>query len=175
MKNRKDLLFVGGFGHKPNVDAILWFTKEVFPKILKNNPEIKLNIVGSNPTQDIKDLKSENINVVGYVSDEELEKYYLETRMVVVPLRYGAGIKGKVVEAMTKGVPIITTSVGVEGLENIENMFFVCDNAHDFANSVIKCYYNEEILKSISDKFYDYIRRCFSSEHALNIIKNDFS
>lgn len=175
LKNRKDLLFVGGFGHKPNVDAILWFTKEVFPKILKNNPEIKLNIVGSNPTQDIKDLKSENINVVGYVSDEELEKYYLETRMVVVPLRYGAGIKGKVVEAMTKGVPIITTSVGVEGLENIENMFFVCDNAHDFANSVIKCYYNEEILKSISDKFYDYIRRCFSSEHALNIIKNDFS
>lgn len=175
LKNRKDLLFVGGFGHKPNVDAILWFTKEVFPKILKNNPEIKLNIVGSNPTQDIKDLKSENINVVGYVSDEELEKYYLETRMVVVPLRYGAGIKGKVVEAMTKGVPIITTSVGVEGLENIENMFFICDNAHDFANSVIKCYYNEEILKSISDKFYDYIRRCFSSEHALNIIKNDFS
>jgi len=175
LKNRKDLLFVGGFGHKPNVDAILWFTKEVFPKILKNNPEIKLNIVGSNPTQDIKDLKSENINVVGYVSDEELEKYYLETRMVVVPLRYGAGIKGKVVEAMTKGVPIITTSVGVEGLENIENMFFICDNACDFANSVIKCYYNEEILKSISDKFYDYIRRCFSSEHALNIIKNDFS
>ncbi|MGP1488210.1 MAG: glycosyltransferase [Peptoanaerobacter stomatis] len=174
IKNRKNLLFVGGFGHKPNVDAILWFVKEVFPNIIKNDPKIKLNIVGSNPTQDIKDLNSENINVVGYVSDEELEKFYLETRIVVVPLRYGAGIKGKVIEAMTKGVPIVTTSVGVEGLENIENMFSICDNADDFANYIIKHYSNEEILRNTSDKYYDYIIKYFSSEHALNIIKDDF-
>ena len=175
IKNRKDLLFVGGFGHKPNVDAILWFVKDVFSQIVNKIPEIKLNIVGSNPTQDIKNLKSDNINVLGYVSDEDLEKFYSETRIVVVPLRYGAGIKGKVIEAMTKGVPIVTTSVGVEGLENIENLFYISDNADDFANSIIKYYSNEEILRNISDKYYDYIRKYFSSEHALNIIKDDFS
>lgn len=93
--NRKDLLFVGSFGHKPNVDGLLWFIDEVFDKIKKEIPNVKLNIVGSNPSDEILKLQSESINVLGFISDEELSNLYKSTRVVVAPLRFGAGDEGE--------------------------------------------------------------------------------
>ena len=171
---RKDILFVGGFGHTPNIDAVLWFCSEIFPLILKENSDIRFHVVGSKTPDEIRRLESENIIIHGFLSDEELAKLYSECRMSVIPLRYGAGIKGKVIEAMSNGVPIVTTSVGAEGIVGGENIFAVEDDPHQFANKVIELYSNKDYLENASNNSYEYIKKNFSEKAAWKVIGHDF-
>lgn len=173
--DRKDLMFIGGFGHKPNIDAVEWFTNEVFPQILEKDKTIRLYIIGSNPPKSILNLASDNIIVVGYVSDEKLRDYYNTCKIDVVPLRYGAGIKGKVVEAMYYGIPVVTTSIGSEGLKKSEEFLCIQDDPKEFANSVIKLYNDDKSLIEMSFRSKVYINNNFTEESAYNIIKEDFS
>ena len=171
--SRKDIMFVGGFGHTPNIDAMLWFVKEVFPKIDKSIG-LKFYIAGSNATPEIKKLASENIIIKGFVTDEELSQMYNSCRMVVVPLRYGAGIKGKNVEAMKFGVPIVTTSVGAEGIDGIESVASVIDSVDEMAKEISRLYNDKDELNRRSIASRELIVKKFSSEAAWNIIKGDF-
>ncbi|UWX04295.1 glycosyltransferase [Pseudoxanthomonas sp. NC8] len=115
-QGRKGVLFVAGFAHPPNVDAAMWLVDQVMPAIWSRYPDLKLSLVGANPTDQVRGLAGPRVEVTGYVSDEELARHYAEARVAVVPLRYGAGVKGKVVEAMQSGVPLVTTRVGAQGL-----------------------------------------------------------
>lgn len=170
-KEKKDLMFVGGFAHKPNADAVCWFVENVFPQVLEKYPDIKLNVIGSKPTQEVLDLASENIIVHGFVSDEELENFYHNTRMSVVPLRYGAGMKGKVVEAMYYQIPLITTSIGAEGMPEAESVMVICDEADEMAKNIIDLYENYDVLDEMSKKTVDYIEQYFSESAAEKIVK----
>lgn len=170
---RKDLLFVGGFNHKPNVDGILWFYHEILPLIKEQVPDIKLYIVGSNPTQDILALNSADVIVTGFVSDEELTNLYNSCRVVVAPLRFGAGVKGKVVEAIYNQVPLVTTSIGAEGLSEIEDYIDISDDALNFAEKVVEIYRDEKTWNKMSIKSIEYIDTYFSQERAYNIVKQD--
>ena len=97
----KDILFVGGFNHEPNKDAIRWLHESIMPRVKARNENINLVVVGSNPTDEIKQICAEGgYDLRGFVPDEELLRLYNETRIVIAPLRYGAGIKGKIIEAM---------------------------------------------------------------------------
>ena len=107
---------MGGFGHPPNLDAVLWFAREIFPLVLEEEPEMVWHIVGGNPPEEVQALASERIQVHGYIPDEELNALYRQVRLVVAPLRYGAGVKGKVVECIYHQCPLLTTAAGVEGL-----------------------------------------------------------
>lgn len=167
---RRDILFVGGFGHLPNADAVMWFTKKIFSEVIKKIPDIKFYIVGSNPPANIKALESENIVVTGYISDEELNEYYKNCRIVVAPLRYGAGIKGKILEAIYNQVPVITTPVGAEGLPDANEILVVANNAEEFRDKLIYAYNNIEYLRKISDKSLDYIKNNFSKENTIEIL-----
>lgn len=171
---RQDLLFVGGFGHKPNVDAVLWFAEEIFPNVLKALPTIKWFVVGSNPPDVIRKLQSDNIIVTGYVSDEELQQYYKKSRLVVVPLRFGAGVKGKVVEAMYYGMPIITTSVGSEGLPEADEYLVKCDECRNFAKIIVEMYFDEQKLTQLSEKSRKFVSKFYSKESVLSMIEQDF-
>ncbi|CAM3694911.1 glycosyltransferase [Cohnella lubricantis] len=171
--NRRDLLFVGGFGHKPNVDAVLWFTDTVFPKIRARYPDMKLYVVGSNPPDEIRDLQSSSLIVTGFVSDEELARYYRECRLVVVPLRYGAGVKGKVVEAMFNGCPIVTTTVGSEGLKDIQGCLIEADSSNEFASEVIELYNNLEMLPIIAQRAIRYVQKHFTKTSVIEAIQED--
>lgn len=175
MNTKKDLMFIGGFNHGPNVDGIKWFVEEIFEIVLKKYPNMKLYIIGSNAPEDILKLNSENIIVVGYVTDEQLVEYYQKCRIDVVPLRYGAGIKGKVVEAMYYGIPIITTSIGAEGLKNSNEFLGIGDTKEEFANEIITLYNDEKKLKEMSCKAKVYINDNFTEDSAFNIIEQDFS
>ena len=169
--DKKGIMFVGGFNHRPNVDAVLWFIKEVYPKL--NN--IPFYIVGSNAPKEITNLKSINgVIFKGYVSDEELKELYANVRVVVVPLRYGAGIKGKVVEAMANGIPFVTTSTGAEGINGIEEIVPVKDDANEFAKSLVELYNNSNKLSDVSLMERIYIKNNFSTSSAWNIVKDDF-
>ncbi|MGG4049562.1 glycosyltransferase [Paenibacillus favisporus] len=172
-EERKDLLFVGGFNHKPNFDGIMWFIKNAFPKIRNEIKDIKLFIIGSNPPDELKEMQSEQIIITGYVSDQELEEYYNRCRVVVVPLRFGAGVKGKVIEALNYQVPIVTTSIGAEGLEDIQNVLLVSDEEDQFATSVINLYLNEELWNSLSISSGEYIQKYFTIEAAKSILSLD--
>ncbi|MFY7836008.1 MAG: methyltransferase domain-containing protein [Novosphingobium sp.] len=130
------LLFVGGFGHTPNVDGIKWFCNDIAPIMRSEEFAFHLDIVGSKAGEDIRGLAAGDINVLGFVSDEELLSLYKRADVVVAPLRYGAGVKGKVVEAIARGVPVVTTTVGAQGLDQTGRFLFVGDDAKQFANLV---------------------------------------
>lgn len=163
-EERKDLLFIGGFKHKPNVDGVLWFIDEVFDKIKEEIPNVKLNIVGSNPSDEILQLKSESINVLGFISDEELSNLYKSTRVVVAPLRFGAGMKGKVVEALYNKCPIVTTSIGAEGINNLNNAIIIANDAETFAKKVVELYLNKELNEKNSNNSFKIIENQFSDK-----------
>lgn len=174
IEETKDLMFVGGFGHKPNIDGVLWFVKTIFPKVKDKIPNVKFYIIGSNPPNIIKELQSDSIIVKGFVSDEELDDFYKKCRLAVVPLRYGAGVKGKVVEAMYKQIPVITNYIGAEGLKNSAEALLIAKDEIDFVNEIINNYYNIKTLKQKSEKSIQYIMSYFSIGSAMDVIKSDF-
>ena len=128
---REGLLFVGGFAHPPNADAVLWFAREIFPLIRRELPDVKFYVAGSKVTDEIKALEETESGIIikGFVSEEELAQLYGQCRVVVVPLRYGAGVKGKVVEAIYNGAPIVTTSTGAEGIPFADTVLEIEDHS----------------------------------------------
>ncbi|KAB1438226.1 glycosyltransferase [Candidatus Galacturonibacter soehngenii] len=167
---RKNLLFVGGFAHEPNVDAVVWFVQEILPKVLCSIPDVVLQVIGSNPPDKIMNLASDHVVIRGFVSEEELEKAYLETRMVVVPLRFGAGMKGKVIEALYYQIPVMTTSVGAQGLLEYHDVMRVEDAANAFANELVHLYQDTNTLNQMSQCMPEYIEKYFSLEAAQKIL-----
>lgn len=172
--DRQDIIFVGGFGHPPNIDAVLWFGREIFPKILMKYPNIKWYVVGSKVTPEIQALESENIIIKGFVEDEELDKMYRQCRIAVVPLRVGAGVKGKVVEAAYYQIPLVTTTIGGEGLSKEEGAFLMEDDGGKMAELINSLYEDYDRLREISDNGIIFIQRYFMVEEAERIINLDF-
>lgn len=138
LAERRDLLFVAGFAHQPNVDAAAWFVSEVLPLVRQQQPRIRLALVGSNPSPAIQALQGNGIEVSGFVTDETLAQKYALARVVVAPLRYGAGVKGKVIEAMHFGVPCVTTTTGAQGLAGTADFLAAVDDAPGFARHVLR-------------------------------------
>lgn len=138
LTERRDLLFVAGFAHQPNVDAAAWFVSEVLPLVRQQQPRIRLALVGSNPSPAIQALQGNGIEVSGFVTDEALAQRYALARVVVAPLRYGAGVKGKVIEAMHFGVPCVTTTTGAQGLAATADFLAAVDDARGFARHVLR-------------------------------------
>ena len=175
ISDRDGVMFIGGFGHKPNVDAVIWYVKEVLPYVLESNPHIKTYILGSNPPSDIKELASQNVIIKGFVTDEELEAFYSQCRLSIVPLRYGAGIKGKVIEGMYHQIPILTTSVGAEGILNSEDSLVVKDDAKEFAQALIELYDDEDRLRQLSSHSLEYIKKYYTMKRVEEVIGEDFN
>lgn len=167
---RKDICFVAGFQHSPNIDGACWFVHKVWPAVRKKFPDMKIYIIGSKPSDEVKALASDSVIVTGYVTDEELSDYYSKVRMAVIPLNFGAGVKGKTVEAVYNKVPVLTTKIGAEGIDNSIGVLTVENDADAFAAKLIEMYGNEEELQRISDMSVDFIRNQFTSEKAIEIL-----
>ena len=174
-QNRKDILFIGGFNHAPNVDAALWFANDVFPLIRKKNKEMRLIIVGSLAPDKITRLASAGIVVRGFVSDEELENIYKEVRLSVIPLRYGAGVKGKTAEALSRGIPIVSTSFGIEGLKDVDLFLKPYDDAESLANAVTTLYSDIPSLEALSESAVIYARENLTKSSASVFFKTLFN
>lgn len=170
-QKRKNIMFVGGFRHLPNIDGIVWFVKNVFPQVKAVMPEIKFYLVGSNPPEEILNLVNKDIIVTGYVSDEKLDEIYENIKISVVPLRYGAGVKGKVIEAIYNKVPVITTTIGAEGINNSDELLTICDETNDFAKALIELYQDDERLTKIASKSHAFIDKFYSK----SAVKNKFN
>ncbi len=145
------LLFVGNFAHPPNTDAVRFLVQNIFPKIKAQLPQVKLYIVGNNPTPEIQGLQNDDIIVTGYVPD--LKPYLLKARVSVSPLRYGAGMKGKIGEALSYGLPVVTTSVGAEGMDLVhETHALIADEPTAFAQAVVRLYKDRTLWEKLSQQ-----------------------
>jgi glycosyltransferase involved in cell wall biosynthesis len=138
LASRKNLLFVGGFLHAPNIDAVQWFAEQVWPLIHRQRPNLKFIIAGSSATQEVLALADRpGIEVAGYV--EDLTPLFRCARVFVAPLRYGAGVKGKVGQSMAQGLPVVATKVAAEGMNAaVGKDVLVADEPTAFAAAVIK-------------------------------------
>jgi len=161
-----ELLFVGGFRHSPNVDAMLWFCESIFPKI-SGVFDCHLTIAGSHPPNEIRAMSSNRIKVLGYVEDSVLDNLYASCDAAVVPLRYGAGIKGKVIEAFAKGIPVITTGIGMQGIDWPKRLSYEGNTAEEFAESTL------QVLSDLKNNHCDATREII--DNARNFIAHNYS
>lgn len=160
---RKDLIFVAGFGHTPNVDGAKWLVEAILPLVRRRHPGVRLGLVGSNPTEEVKALASAQVEVTGYVTDAELERRYASARVVVAPLRFGGGMKAKVVEAMSHGVPCVTTRAGVQGLEALADFIPVADTPNAFADLICELIESDTRWKDISTRSQHFVQDYFTA------------
>ena len=130
------ILFVAGFAHFPNVDAAQFLVREILPQLERKLGKVRIVLAGSNPTGAVKALAGKNVEVTGYITDDELAKLYEQHRVAVVPLRFGAGVKGKIIEALSRGLPIVTTHIGAQGISELENIVPVRDSVEDIVQSI---------------------------------------
>ena len=148
--DRSGILFIGGYNHLPNIDAVLWLCQEIMPLVWEQQPEIKVTLLGSNPTPEVLALASSRITVTGYVDD--VSDYFLHHKLSVSPLRYGAGMKGKIGQSLEYSLPIVATSIGIEGMELIpERDILLANNTQQFATQIQRLYNDTQIWQQLAN------------------------
>ena len=172
-QGRSGILFVAGFGHPPNVDAAKWLTQDIMPLIRASVPGVHLWLVGSNPTSEVQRLAADDITVTGYVTDEQLLEFYRTARVAIVPLRFGAGVKSKVVEAMHYGLPLVTTPVGAQGLQGLDDTVPVSDDPHRLAMDVVALLESDDRWREVAEKAKSYISGRFSAQAMESVFRLD--
>ncbi len=147
---RKEIIFVGGYAHVPNVDAAKVLVEEVMPLVWAQVPEARVMLIGSKPPPEVRQLARDRVEVIGFVP--QLDPYYARARMSVSPLRYGAGVKGKIVSSLEQGVPVVTTPIGSEGIglkPGVEVL--VGDTPAEIAAHVVRLYKDDGLLLSLAE------------------------
>ena len=160
-EDRHGLMFIGGFAHPPNEEGIVWFIEYILPLIRKKIPDIHLTIVGSDATERLRAMESPTITVTGYV--EDVSCYFSESRVFVSPLLHGAGVKGKIGQSFSYGLPVVTTSIGAEGMHLTDrHNALISDSETAFASKVIDLYTDKFLWQQISTNCRQVIREQFS-------------
>jgi len=166
----KHILFLGSFDWYPNVEGLLWFYEKIFVRLSRQYSNIYLNVVGKNPTDEIKNIERYNINVTGYVDDVDI--YYEKSHIFIVPLFSGSGIRIKILQAMYVGIPIVSTSKGCEGIDvNDGRDIMIADTEYDFYAKIEHLISDDMIYKSISSNSRKSVKEKYSSERIGSALK----
>lgn len=148
----KNILTLGTLHYPPNADGIRWFIQEVFPRIRREEPQVNLVIVGKNPPRDFIHFAAENpqnVKVTGYVPD--LKPYLEDAALLVIPVRAGSGMRVRILEALAEGMPIVTTTIGLEGIEAVPGEdLLVADTPTDFAEAVLNLLQNTALQEKLA-------------------------
>ncbi|WP_027636812.1 glycosyltransferase [Clostridium butyricum] len=162
----KNLLFLGTMSWYPNEHGILWFLNNVWKDILKYNSDIKLYIVGNKPSEEIRSYSSENVIVTGYV--ESVDEYIEKCDVCIVPLFIGGGMRVKILECMSKGIPCISTSIGAEGIEYIDKEnIIICDTSDQLLHSI-----NNMSKYIIENKLVENAKMLIEEKYSLKVLSN---
>ena len=168
---RKDVVFVGGFRHPPNVDAVRWFADEVWPRLHAVEPDMVFHCIGGDVPADIQALAGRpGIRVHGHVPD--IVPYMSGARLAVAPLRFGAGVKGKVNLSMAHGQPVVATTCAVEGmhLHDGEDVL-VADTPEDFAAAVLRAYRDPVLWSRLASGGRENVARHFSLDAGRGVVQ----
>jgi glycosyltransferase involved in cell wall biosynthesis len=151
------ILFVGGFRHAPNADAVLFFYRHVLPLVRRSLRDVALTIVGDAPPREVLALSSAEISVTDWVP--AVEPYLASHRVSIAPLRFGAGLKGKIVEAMAAGLPVVTTPVGAEGMELVHgSTALIAESPEAFARAVVRLCTDHDLHARLSRNGLEHAR-----------------
>lgn len=158
---RQGIVFIGGFRHPPNLDAIAWYASEVVPILRKKAPGIVTTVIGSNAPPALQDFAAGDFVVAGFV--EDVTPAYHHARLSISPLRYGAGVKGKVNLSMQYGVPVVATPISVEGMYLDDGVnVLIADTPEQFADAIIRLHSDEALWNKLSKASLDNIETHFS-------------
>ena len=172
---RRGFAFIGGYNHVPNVDAAEWLIRDILPLIYAQDPSIECLLVGSQIPTALRTMKRPGLRVIGYV--EDLPSLLAGLRLTVAPLRYGAGLKGKVLTSLAAGLPCVSTPCAVEGM-NLPADFgsMVAPTAAEFAATILRLYSDEDENDSLAKAGIAFIRDNFSAsriDHLMEgVVKN---
>jgi len=151
------ILFVGGFRHAPNADAVLFFYRHVLPLVRRSLRDVAMTIVGDAPPREVLALSSAEITVTGWVPD--VEPYLASHCVSIAPLRFGAGVKGKIVEAMATGLPVVTTPVGAEGMELVHgSTALIAESPEAFARAIVQLSTDHDLHARLSRNSLEHAR-----------------
>ena len=169
-EQREGILFVGGFNHPPNVDAVRFYLDEVLHLVQQELEDVKTYVVGSKPTEEIRSRASASVIVTGHVPD--IAAYLNRCRVSIAPLRYGAGIKGKINMSMACGVPVVATSVAAEGMSLTDGKdVLIGDDAAAFANAVVRLYRDRALWEMLVENGRTNIEQHFSRDVATKAMR----
>jgi GT2 family glycosyltransferase len=162
-EERSDLLFIGNLAHRPNEDALLFFIREVYPLVRKSLPTVRLDVIGDFASESVKSYDSEDVRMRGYVPD--VEPYLGNARVFIAPLRFGAGIKGKIGEAMAHGIPVVTTAIGAEGFGLTDGHdVMIGDDPASFGQAIYRLYTEKELWQRLAENGRLRIEQHFTPE-----------
>ena len=171
---RRDFLFIGGFQHPPNTDAVLYFTEAIYPLVNEHLSDAKFYIIGEKPPPEVVALASENIIVTGLQTD--VRPFFDSVKLSVAPLRFGAGVKGKINQSMAYGVPVIATSLAAEGMMLTDHEdILVAEAPEDFAHALVELYGSEELWNRLSENGIKQTMERYSVEAAQKRLSHLFS
>lgn len=149
VEDRRGILFVGGFEHVPNIDAAVRLVKDVMPGVWDELGDVEVTIVGSAPPPEVQALASTRVDVAGWV--EDLRPLLERSRLMVAPLRFGAGMKGKVTQCMAIGLPVVTTGVGAEGLDVTDGeSMLIADDVPEIVDRIVSGFRDDDLWRRIS-------------------------
>ena len=163
-EDRKDLLFIGNLDNdnSPNVDSVLWFVNEILPLVREKLPEVEVYIIGSALSEKINTLNIEGVHVLGRVDD--LTRYYAQCRVFIAPTRFAAGIPYKIHEAVSYGLPVVSTRLLAQQLdwEDQEMLIAADPDKKDYAEKLIMLYQQKSLWKSIQGNSIAYVKKKMS-------------
>jgi GT2 family glycosyltransferase/glycosyltransferase involved in cell wall biosynthesis len=164
---RSGVGFLAGYNHAPNVDAVHYFVEEIWPKVMARRQDIPFRIYGSHVPPSIRALDGRNnVEVIGYV--EDLEDCFGALRLSVAPLRYGAGIKGKVAASLGHGVPVVGTACAAEGMSLVHGKnILIADDTQEIADNLIRLYDDQDLWESLSRSGLDYVENMYSARRGI--------
>lgn len=170
-EQRNGIVFVGGYQHTPNVDAVQYFVNEIMPHVRNYLPDVKFHIVGSKPPESILDLASDDVVVEGFV--EDLTPFLDSMRVAVAPLRYGAGVKGKVGTALAAGLPLVATPIAAEGMGIVaDDHALIANSPESFAKHVAKLYQDADLWRFLSRRGIDFADKKFGPSASYSTLAN---
>ena len=161
-EQRRHLCFIGGYAHDPNVDAVRYFVRDVWPLAKEQLPaDAKFLIVGADAPECIRSLVADDVVVTGYV--DRLDNIIDDCRISVAPLRYGAGIKGKLVRTLAYGLPSVASSVAVEGMGlQGEKHVLVADDPRCFAEAIVRLFHDRAVWQLLQEEGYKFVEKRYS-------------
>ena len=171
---RADVLFVGGFRHPPNVDAVLWFVSDVFPLLRAQLPMLRFHCIGGDVPDPVAALAQQpGVHLHGYLPD--LQPWLDGCRVSIAPLRFGAGVKGKINQAMAHGLPVVATHCAAEGMHlTHEQDVLLADTASDFAQAILRVYHDEALWQQLAEGGRRNIQAHFSPDAVRDNIRTLF-
>lgn len=170
-EQREHILFVGNFRHRPNADAVHFYAREVLPRVRESLPNVEMLLVGDNAPKEFAEYERAGVRVLGYVPD--IEPVFARARVSAAPLRFGAGINGKIGEALAHGLPVVTTNIGAAGLALRDGEeALIADSPEDLAAATVRLYTDGALWRRLSDKGYEHVERHFSPRVVRKVVND---